>query len=70
MTFEPNKLLNYDKESIIAELKRVYFKFYKDKRMTGKEFNLNSRVNSSTVIIHFGSWQSALQKAEIYIEKI
>lgn len=68
--FEPNKLLNYDKQSIIAELKRVYFKFYKDKRMTGKEFNLHSRVSSTTVIKHFGSWQSALQEAEIYIEKI
>ena len=64
--FEPNKLLKYDNDSIIAEVKRVYSKFFKDKLMTASEFNKHSRVHSSTVIKQFSSWVSALQNAGIY----
>ncbi len=63
--YEPNKLLNYNEDSIIGELKRVYINFFKDKQMTQREFNLHSRVSSYTVIRHFGTWDNALKKAEI-----
>lgn len=64
--FEPNKLLNYDNESIINEIKRVYFKYFKNKRMRTKEFSQYSRVSVDTIIKRFGSWISALQEAQIY----
>lgn len=68
-TFEPNKLLDYNEKSIITELRRVYFKFFKDKQMSAAEFNNHSRVSYSTVIRHFGNWENALQKAEILFAK-
>lgn len=65
--FEPNKLLNYDDNSIIAELKRVYFTHYDGKKMTTKEFDKFSRVSAGTVIKRFTSWNYALKKAGIQI---
>jgi len=64
-TFEPNKILNYNEESIVAELKRVYLNFFKDKQMTQNEFNLHSRVSRDTVVRYFGTWKDALKKADI-----
>lgn len=63
--FEPNKLLNYDDNSIIAELKRVYFTHYDGRQMTTKEFDKFSRVSAGTVIKRFTSWNHALKIAGI-----
>ncbi len=68
-TFEPNKLLNYNEDTIIEELRRVYFKFFKDKQMPVQGFNIYSRVSYSTVVRHFGTWENALNKAEILFAK-
>lgn len=64
-TFEPNKLLDYNKDSIIEEIKRVYLKFFDNRHMSKKEFNFHSRVSDSTVVRHFGTWENALQLASI-----
>jgi len=65
--FEPNKLLSYNEISIIEEIQRVYFKFFGSRHMSKKEFNLHSRVSDSTVVRHFGSWEKALEQANIPI---
>ncbi|MCZ2483313.1 HNH endonuclease [Aquirufa nivalisilvae] len=65
--FEPNKLLNYDDSSIIAELKRVYFNHFDGLQMTNKEFDKLSRVSAGTVIKRFTSWNNALKAAGISI---
>lgn len=65
--FEPNKLLNYDDSSIIAELKRVYFNHFDGLQMTTKEFDKLSRVSAGTVIKRFTSWKNALKAAGIAI---
>lgn len=63
--FEPKVLLNKDNDSIIEELKRVYFKFFNGKYMTQKEFNLHSRITSFTVCRRFKTWENALKIAGI-----
>ncbi len=63
--FEPNKLLKYDNESIIEEIKRVYFKFFKDRRMLLEGFKLHSRVHYTTILRRFNSWENALEQAGI-----
>ncbi len=68
--FKPNKLLNYDDDSIINEIKRVYFKVFQGKRMTTKKFSQHSRVSVDTIIKRFGSWHHALQKAGIITKNI
>jgi len=65
--FEPNKLLYYDDNSIIAELKRVYFNHFDGQQMTTKEFDKLSRVSAGTVIKRFTSWNNALKTAGIEI---
>lgn len=65
--FEPNKLLSYDDNSIIEELKRVYFGYFEGRQMTTNEFNNLSRVSSGTVIKRFTSWNNALKLAGIQI---
>lgn len=64
-SFEPNKLLNYDDNSLVEELKRVYLKYYNSLQMTTKQFNKYSRVSASTVAKRFGSWFLALEKADL-----
>lgn len=63
--YEPNKLLKVDKDSIIEEIKRVYFKFFDSRRMAKNDFNVHSRVDASTVVRHFGSWENALEESKI-----
>lgn len=64
-SFEPNKLLNYDDNSLVEELKRVYLKYYNSLQMTTKQFDKYSRVSASTVAKRFGSWFLALEKADL-----
>lgn len=64
-SFEPNKLLNYDDNSLIVELKRVYLKYYNSLQMTTKQFDMYSRVSAGTVTKKFGSWFLALEKADL-----
>ncbi len=64
-SFEPNKLLNYDDNSLVEELIRVYFKYYNSLQMTTKQFDKYSRVSASTVAKRFGSWFRALEKADL-----
>ena len=68
-SFEPNKLLKYDRASIIKEIQRVYSKFFNGKLMSAQKFNKHSRVHSGTVITQFGSWLSAMQLAGIYSDE-
>jgi len=63
--FKPKTLLEYNKESIITEIKRVYQKYFKNKKMHIREFNKFSRVKGSTIIKKFGSWNNALKLAGI-----
>jgi hypothetical protein len=64
--FEPNRLIRYDVESIINELRFVYKKFFINKIMYKKDFDQYSKkIHSSTVSHHFGSWQNALFKANL-----
>ncbi len=64
-SFEPNKLLNYEDNSLLEELKRVYFKYYNGLQMTTKQFDTYSRVSASTVAKRFGSWFLALEKGDL-----
>jgi hypothetical protein len=60
----------YEK-AIIAELRRVYFEYYKNSPLTVTNFKLHSKISYDTVNRHFGSWRKALKKAEIkYTSKI
>jgi hypothetical protein len=61
MAFEPSRLASYDRESILAEIKRVVKLFFPDKCPKHGEFNRFSRVHSSTVVREFGSWEAAMR---------
>jgi Homing endonuclease associated repeat len=60
-----SKRSSHDKESIITELKRVYFEYFENTRMTIENYRLHSKISYQIVIKHFGSWENALNKAQI-----
>ena len=64
MSFELQTLEEYSDEAILAELRRVA-ESLNGQRLTIERFNSISRVRSSTVRRHFGSWKAALDKAGV-----
>lgn len=61
-TFELNRLLDYDEQSILAELRRVA-SLITTPIITGRAFDRLSKVDSSTIRRRFGGWRNALEKA-------
>jgi hypothetical protein len=61
-TFELDRLLSYDGEALLAELRRVA-PLVSSPFLTKTAFDQHSKVHSSTVRERFGSWQQALVKA-------
>src|SRR5437899_1382997 len=61
-TFELKRLLSYDDEALVAELRRVAG-LVNSPFLTKKAFDQHSKVHSSTVRDRFGSWQQALTRA-------
>lgn len=61
-TFELNRLLDYDEQSILAELRRVA-SLITTPNITGRAFDRLSKVDSSTIRKRFGGWRIALEKA-------
>src|SRR6266404_3880970 len=61
-TFELDRLLSYDDEALLAELRRVAV-LVASTFLTKRTFDQHSKVHSSTVRERFGSWEQALLKA-------
>lgn len=64
MRFELQTLVDYSDDSLLAELRRVA-EALKGQRLTRDRFDTISRVHSSTLDNHFGSWRAALDRAGI-----
>lgn len=62
MKFELNRLPIRDKESILAEIRRVA-QLVHAHVFSYKKFNKHSKVSYSTVLKRFGSWKNALTQA-------
>ena len=62
--FELPYLLDYTPEAILDELRRVAA-LVEHPVLSAARFNRHGRVDCSTVIDHFGSWKSALQRADL-----
>jgi 5-methylcytosine-specific restriction endonuclease McrA len=60
-TFELRRLLDYDDESILGELRRVS-DLIKEPTITTQAFDRLSKVHSSTIRRRFGGWHRALEK--------
>ncbi len=65
MQFELSRLSTYDRESMLAELRRVSELVPVELPLTGARFNEFSRVNASTIKRRFGGWKAALEAAGI-----
>ena len=61
-SFELNRLLDYDEQSILAEFRRVA-SLITTPIITGRAFDRLSKVDSSTIRKRFGGWRNALEKA-------
>ncbi len=61
-TFELDRLLSYDDQSLLDELRRVAA-LVNSPFLTKRDFDKSSRVCSGTVRQRFGGWQQALVKA-------
>ena len=64
MSFEPNRLLNFDDLSFLAELRRVAG-LHRDGALTRAGFRTLSRVSPSAIVRRFGDWREALEAAGI-----
>jgi len=60
--FELNRLVSYDDESLIAELRRVAALVGKP-YLTAAAFNKHSKVNSTCIRRRFGKWHECLARA-------
>jgi len=66
MRLELTTLTDYSDEALLAEIRRVANQLeHEGKRLTHKQFNLLSRVHSTTIGSRFGSWQTALDRAGV-----
>jgi hypothetical protein len=63
MDFQPNRLPEYTRGALLAEIKRVVAMHFAGRCPTHKEFNQFSRVHSATVAKEFGSWAGAMRAA-------
>src|SRR4051812_21121973 len=61
-TFELNRLLSYDDESLLAELCRVAT-LIEDSNLTKAMFDRHSKASSSVICNRFGRWETALEQA-------
>jgi 5-methylcytosine-specific restriction endonuclease McrA len=61
-SFELNRLLDYDEQNILTELRRVASLII-NPVITGRAFDRLSKVHSSTIRKRFGGWRNALDKA-------
>lgn len=62
MRFELNHLESYDDASLLNELRRVAA-LVPGPKLTIKQFNVHSKVHSSTLQKKFGGWRGALEAA-------
>jgi hypothetical protein len=62
--FELQTLVDYSDESLLAELRRVS-SLLNGERLTLEKFDKLARVSSSTLRNRFGSWNNALDRANI-----
>lgn len=65
MAFEPSRLASFDRETLLAEIKRVLRKLGNIRAPSHKEFNKISRVHSATIVEHFGTWETAMRAAGV-----
>lgn len=61
--FKPKRLISYDNDSIINEIKRVISTCFGNKIPTIKNFHKHSMVHYNTIRGQFGSWKAAIEKA-------
>ena len=65
MAFEPSRLASFDRETLLAEIKRVVRQFSAGRAPSHREFNRFSRVHSSTIVKQFGTWEGAMRAAGV-----
>jgi hypothetical protein len=65
MPFEPSRLASFDRDTLLAEIKRVLRKCGTGRAPSHKEFNRMSRVHSGTIVEHFGTWEAAMRAAGV-----
>ena len=53
--------------TILADVRRVYFQYYENTRMTIENYSLYSEVHHTTIYRHLGSWDDALNQANINV---
>jgi len=68
MDYKIKRLSDYSDESLLNELKRVAGELSKD-TLTTTEFDRHSRISCSTIRKRFGSWNAALKKADLLVER-
>src|ERR1700722_15103933 len=61
-TFELNRLVSYDDEALLAELRRVAV-LVEGSYLTKTVFDRHSRASSSVICVRFGRWETALERA-------
>ncbi|MEE9613970.1 MAG: HNH endonuclease [Thermodesulfobacteriota bacterium] len=61
--FQPKRLLKYDEEGVINEIKRVLSQHFNNQLPQMKDFSKYSRISYSTVLKYFGTWSNALEKS-------
>jgi hypothetical protein len=61
MAFEPSRLANFDRQTLLAEIERVVRQLGVERAPTHEEFNRFSRVHSATIVNKFGTWEAAMR---------
>lgn len=62
ITFEPDRLLDYDDDSVLAEVQRAA-RLLPPGPISKESFNSVSRVSATTCRRRFGSWKATLERA-------
>ena len=62
-----NAGIDNPQDMMIAELKRVYFDYYENKRMTLENFRSHSKISYNMISRYFGGWENALNQAGIKV---
>lgn len=65
LRFELDRLTSYDREAVLAEIRRVAEEVVPRGALTRAAFDAVARIDSSTVVRKFGSWQESLEAAGI-----
>jgi len=61
--FRPNRLTNYDEDSILAEIRRVITQHFDGQPPSSKDFNKFSMVKGWLIRQRFGSYANGIEKA-------